>query len=188
MYVDACVRELESRTRRIAEPVVEALGKRYELTVFHLPQMRMAPLDPESYAARVAGEIPAWALEAARAIAQADRLVVAAPFWDMSFPAVLKTFFEHTSLFGVTFDSNESTCYGLCRCRKVLYITTRGMDIATGDPCEQGTPYLKALSALWGLGEVVTIAATNMDYSSPEQIEEKIEACVAEGLRLAERF
>ncbi|MBQ9400467.1 MAG: hypothetical protein IJU27_07500 [Bacteroidales bacterium] len=102
VYIDACVREKESRTRRIAEPVVEALGHRYSVTAFHLPEMKM--------------------------------------------------------------------------------------DIHTGDPLEQGSPYLKALSRLWGLGEVTTIAESNMDYSSPEQIEAKIAAAVAEGLAVAEYF
>ena len=188
VFIDACVREKESRTRRIAEPIVEALGHRYSVTAFHLPEMKMEPIDPESYKAREEGSVPQWAADAARAIAQADRLVIAAPFWDMSFPSVLKVFFEHTSLFGITFDSDEKTCYGLCRCQKVLYITTRGMDIHTGDPLEQGSPYLKALSRLWGLGEVTTIAESNMDYSSPEQIEAKIAAAVAEGLAVAEYF
>ena len=83
---------------------------------------------------------------AAEAIAQADRILIAAPFWDMSFPAVLKCFFE------------------------------------------QATPYLKALGALWNLGRLTTIAAQNMDYSTPEEIEEKIAAATAEGLRLAKRW
>lgn len=70
----------------------------------------------------------------------------------------------------------------------MLYVTTRGMDIPTGDPREQATPYLKALGSLWNLGELTTIAAWNMDYSTPEQIEEKISACIAEGLELAKEW
>ncbi len=188
VYIDACVREGDSRTRRIAEPVVKALGERYDVTTFLLPRMKMEPLGAEEYTARTAGFIPAWAEHAARTVAAADRIVIAAPFWDMSIPAVLKTFIEHTSLFGITFDSNDHTCYGLCKCSKVLYITTRGMDIPTGDPRDQGTSYLKALSTLWGLGEVQTVAATDIDYSAPEEIERKIDACIAEGLAIAREF
>ena len=163
VYIDACVREGDSRTRRIAEPIVAALAKKYEITAYHLAQMDIKPLNAESYAARVAGDIPEWATKAAKAIAAADAVVIAAPFWDMSIPAILKTFIEHTSLFGITFDSNDHTCIGLCRSQKVLFITTRGMNIATGDPLEQGSSYIKALSSLWGLGDVRTIAAVNMD-------------------------
>ena len=41
--------------------------------------------------------------------------------------------------------------FGICRAQKLLYITTRGMDISTYDPFELATPYLKTLSWLWVL-------------------------------------
>lgn len=189
VVINACVRQADSRTLRIAEPVIKALAERYEVVRYDLPEMEhIAPLNPHSFAERGHGHTPSWALAAARQIAGADRILIAAPFWDMSFPAVLKCFFEHTSLFDVTFTDNGSTCVGLCKEPKVLFITTRGMDIATGDPREQATPYLKALGSLWNLGELTTIAARNMDYSTPEELEAKISACIAEGLLLAEEW
>ena len=188
VVIDACIRGEESRTRRIAEPVIEALAKRYEIKRYDLTQMQIAPLTPRTYAERAAGVIPEWALEAARAVAEADRLVIAAPFWDMSFPAVLKVFFEHISLFGVTFMDNGHSCVGMCKCEKVMYITTRGMNIPTGDAREQGSSYLQALSRLWDLGTVLTVAAWNLDYSTPEELEEKVESATRFGLRLAETF
>ena len=188
VVIDACIREEESRTRRIAEPVIAALAKRYEIKRYDLTQMQIAPLTPRTYADRAAGIIPEWALEAARTVAAADRILIAAPFWDMSFPAVLKTFFEHISLFDVTFTDNGHSCVGLCKCEKVMYVTTRGMNIPTGDPREQGTTYLHALSSLWDLGIILTVAAWNMDYSTPEEIEEKIESATRFGLRLSETF
>ena len=113
---------------------------------------------------------------------------IAAPFWDMSFPSALKVFFENMSLFGITFDSNDKECYGLCKAEKVMYITTRGMNISTGDPLEQATPYIKALSYLWGWGELTVISAQNMDYSSLEEIEEKVSKAIEEGLEICKQF
>lgn len=188
VVIDACVRQEESRTRRIAETIIEKLSTRYQVTTFHLPEMEIAPISPASFAERSSGETPEWALQAARAMADADRLLIAAPFWDMSFPAVLKAFFEQTSLYNITFADNGESCVGLCKCAKVLYVTTRGMDIPTGDPREQATPYIKALSTLWGLGEVITVAAWNMDYVSGEALEAKIQDAIKEGLRIAETF
>lgn len=186
IIIDACVREDESRTRRIAEPVISALSKRYGITRYNLPEMDgLTPLDPVLFKERGEGDIPAWAVQAAKDIAEADRILIAAPFWDMSFPAALKCFFEQTSLFDITFTDNGTTCVGLCKAPKVLYITTRGMDIPTGDPREQATPYLTALGSLWNLGELTTIAAWNMDYSSAEEIDEKIAACISQGLELS---
>lgn len=188
VFINACVRQSDSRTLRIAEPIVAALSKRYKITRYDLPDMDIVPLNPRLFSERGAGEIPGWAMEAAKDIADADRIVISAPFWDMSFPAVLKCFFEQTSLFDVTFTDTGKTCKGLCKAPKVLYITTRGMDISTGDPREQATPYLKALGALWNLGKLTTIAAQNMDYSAPGVIESKIAACIAEGLDLVKKW
>lgn len=186
VFIDACIRQDESRTRRIAYPILSALSKRYEIVRYALPEIDgIVPLDPKLYEERGQGDIPAWAVQAAKDIAEADRILIAAPFWDMSFPAVLKCFFEQTSLFGITFTDNGKTCVGLCKAPKVLYITTRGLDIPTGDPREQATPYLKALGSLWNLGELTTIAARNMDYSSAEEIDKKISACISEGLELS---
>ena len=71
---------------------------------------------------------------------------------------------------------------------KVLYITTRGMNISTGDNLEQATPYIKALSKLWGLGELHVISAQNMDYITEEQKKEKVKNAIEEGLRLCKEF
>ena len=188
VFIDACIRKEESRTRRIAQPIVESLARRYEITTIDLTEMPMAPLTPQTYAERMSGNVPAWAVEAAKTLAEADRIVVAAPFWDMSFPAVVKVFFEQTSLFDITFTDNGRSCVGLCKCEKVMYITTRGMNIPTGDAREQGSSYLQALSRLWDLGTVLTVAAWNLDYSTPEELEEKIESATRFGLRLAETF
>ena len=52
--------------------------------------------------------------------------------------------------------------------------------IRTPDPLEP-----IPLSSLWNLGNITTISARNMDYSTKEEIETKISDAVAEGLRLA---
>ena len=186
VVIDACVRQEMSRTWRIAEPVIDALMHRYETTIYHLPKMEgIVPLTPQTFRERGEGKIPRWAIDCARALADADRILIAAPFWDMSFPAVLKAFFEQTSLYDITFADNGEQCVGLCKCEKVMYITTRGMDISTGELREQATPYLKALSSLWGLGEIVTVSAQNMDYVGEEEVERKIQTAIEEGLKIA---
>ena len=184
VIINACVRQADSRTLRIAEPVLEALEPKFG-AVYHydLPEMKgVVPLTPKTFAERGEGKIPAWAIRAARQVAAADTIVIIAPFWDMGIPAVLKCFFEQTSLFGITFDDDGKRCVGLCKRPPVFFITTRGMDIKTGSVREQATPYLKALASLWGLGKVTTIAATGMDYCTPKVLEEKIQAAVREGL------
>ena len=188
LYIDACIRGEQSRTRRIAEPIVAALSERYAVRTLVLNELDLAIVDKELLARRQAGEIPAEVLDWANAVRSADRIVIAAPFWDMSIPAALKNFLELCSLFKITFDSDDKTCFGLCRAEKLLFITTRGMDIPTGHPLEQATPYLQALSWLWGIGPLEVVAAQNFDYLPEAVIEEKIAAAVAEGLEIAKQF
>ncbi len=188
IVIDACMRDGESRTRRILEPIVTDLGRRYEVETIVLDGEDYRAVGREVLTERGGGYVPEETVALARRIAEADRLVIAAPFWDMSFPAILKVFIEQMSLFNITFKDNGSACEGLCRCEKVLYITTRGMNIRTGDPLEAATPYIKALSALWGLGEVLTVAAENLDYSSPAEIEGKIRTAIMEGLEICKTF
>ena len=91
--------------------------------------------------------------EPARQFAAADKLVIAAPFWDMSFPAILKIYLERISVTDLTFGySEEGAMVGLCRASKLLYITTRGGNYA-GTPMETATPVLKALCTMYGIPE-----------------------------------
>lgn len=188
VVIDACVRQSDSRTLRIAESIIDALSKRYKITRYDLPEMDIVPLNPGLFAERGEGEIPAWAREAAESIASADRILIAAPFWDMSFPAVLKCFFEQVSLFDIAFTDNGKTCVGLCKSPKVLYITTRGMDIPTGSYLDQGTPYLRALGSLWNLGEMTVLDVHNTDYISQEELDREIQSTIEEGLELAKHW
>ena len=187
VYINACMRA-GSRTRRIAIPIVEELRKRYKVETVDLTKNLYPVADNYTLEDRNQGIVPPEHVALAKKIAAADRIVIAAPFWDMSFPGALKVFFENMSLFGVTFDSNDKECYGLCKAEKVMYITTRGMDINTGDPLEQATPYIKALSHLWGWGDLTVISAQNMDYSTPEEIEERVSKAIGEGLEICKTF
>ena len=187
IYINACMRA-GSRTRRIATPIIEVLRKRYNVETVDLTKNLYPVADNYTLEDRNQGIVPPEHNALAKRIAAADRIVIAAPFWDMSFPSALKVFFENMSLFGVTFDSNDKECYGLCKAEKVMYITTRGMDISTGDSLEQATPYIKALSHLWGWGKLTVISAQNMDYSTPEEIDERISQAIEEGLEICKEF
>lgn len=186
-YVDACLRK-GSNTKKIADVVINELSKKYEVETVALSECSFPIVNNDILNDRNNGVVPEEYVALAKRLAVADRLVIAAPFWDMSFPSALKVFFENMSLFNVTFATDEKECYGLCKAEKVLYITTRGMNIGTGDDLEQATPYIRALSKLWGLGELHVISAQNMDYSTEEQKEEKIKDAIDEGLRLCENF
>ncbi len=188
LYIDACIRDEMSRTKQVAEPIVAALAQRYEVERLELNKLELDVVQKELVNQRIAGnqseKTRAWAAK----VRDADRIVIAAPFWDMSFPAALKVFLELCSIVDITFTCGEDRCIGNCKAEKMLYITTRGMNFATGDPLEQATPYLKAISWLWGIGQLQVVAAHNMDYVSQEAWEEKVQTAIREGLEIAKDF
>lgn len=188
LYIDACIRDELSRTKKIAAPIVEALKEKYDVQTIIINDLRLSVVQKDLITMRNSGDIDPDAMFWAESIRDADRIVIAAPFWDMSIPAALKNFLELCSILDVTFKTNDKTCYGNCKAEKFLYITTRGMDIPTGDVLEQGSSYLKALSWLWGIGPMQTVAAQNMDYVSEEDVNKKIAAAVAEGLEIVKEF
>lgn len=187
VYIDACMRK-ESRTRIIAKPIIFKLSERYAITKFVLNELPLEIVKEDLIQQRMYENYDPQSLSWAKTIRDADRIVIAAPFWDMSYPAALKNFLELCSIFNVTFKSDDKTCYGNCKAEKLLYITTRGMDISTYDPLEQATPYLKALSWLWGIGPMDVIATQNMDYVSEDEIEKKVQQAIDTGLHLVETW
>ena len=188
LYIDSCIRGELSRTKKIATPIIEKLSERYEVETIVINDLELRPVQAEENRRRAGGVVSEEAISLANKIKNADRIVIAAPFWDMSIPAALKTFFELCSLFGVTFDSNDKTCYGLCKAENAMFITTRGMKIRTGEPLEQATPYLKALFWLWGIKGFEVVARENFDYLPQKEIEKEISSAIEEGLKIAETF
>lgn len=188
LYIDACIRDEQSRTKRIATPIVEALKQKYEVQTLVINDLDLSIVKKELITKRNNGDIDPQVMSWAESVRDADRIVIAAPFWDMSIPAALKNFLELCSIFDVTFKSDDKTCYGNCKAEKMLYITTRGMDINTSDVLEQGSSYLKALSWLWGIGSLEVVSAQNMDYLSEREIEERISKAISEGMKIAEEF
>lgn len=188
IYIDACIRNDLSRTKKIATPIIEALKEKYEVETFVLNDMKLDVVLSEEIERRNKRIYQKQPLEWALKIKEADRLVIATPFWDMSFPSALKCFLELCSILNVTFKVEGNKCVGNCNATKLLYITTRGMDIKTGDPLEQGTPYIKALSWLWGINDFVVLSRENFDYISQEEIEKQINSAIEEGLEIVKEF
>ena len=160
LFINACVRGERSRTLKLARRFLDAYRAAHPDTVIterDLCAARLQPQYPEVLAERdalwSAGKLEQPMFEPAWQFAAADKLVIAAPFWDMSFPAILKIYLERISVTDLTFGySEEGAMVGLCRASKLLYITTRGGNYA-GTPMETATPVLKALCTMYGIPE-----------------------------------
>ena len=112
MLIDACMRDEVSRTRRILGPLVAELEKRYEIETVRLDGEDYSSVGRRVLAERSGGYVPEETVALARRLAAADRIVIAAPFWDMSFPAILKVFIENMSLFNITFSLRHERAHG----------------------------------------------------------------------------
>ncbi len=168
LYIDCCIRAGASRTRRLADGFLAALPPAYQLTRLKLMDENLAYFKGDYFDERQrlleAGDRSHPRFRYARQFAQADLLIVAAPFWDLSFPALLKVYIEQVSVDGITFGSTPDGLQGLCRASDLVFLTTRG-GFYTGDPLEMGSRYLDALHTFFGIGRYHCIAAEGMDVA-----------------------
>ena len=170
LFINSCVRGERSRTLKLARRFLAGYQKAHPDTVItqrDLCAERLQPQYPEILAERDAlwnaGRLDQPMFEPARQFAAADKIVVAAPFWDLCFPAVLKIYLERVTVADITFGYDaQGAMVGRCRASKLLYITTRGGNYA-GTELEMGTPIMKALCAMYGIPELVTLAAEGLD-------------------------
>ena len=189
VYINACIRGEESRTGKLAAAMLEVLVERYEITEINICNMDLGCITANEFNRRKLSGIPEDDLKYGNLITQADRIVVAAPFWDMSFPAVLKVFIEHMCAPGLTFKYNpDGSIHKICKAEKMLYITTRGGFTETGTPLEQGSSYLKAICWLWGIPDLETIAVTGTDVYSSDELEKKMAEAIEKGKNICKEF
>ena len=163
LFINACVRA-SSRTRRLAEYLLRTLGETPEEV--KLAETEFSPTDERFLALRDAltekGDFSHPVFAQARQFAAADTIVIAAPYWDLSFPAVLKQYFERVNAVGVTFSySPEGVPVGLCKAKRLYYVTTAGGPILSQ---EYGFGYVKALAeGFYHIPETHLIQAEGLD-------------------------
>ena len=99
LFVNACVRP-NSRTLELAKYVLEQLSG--EVDEVKLYEQKLAPLDLTEMAMRDKAartkEFSDDVFALARQFACAETIVIAAPYWDLMFPAVVKAYFEKIRL------------------------------------------------------------------------------------------
>lgn len=177
LFINACVRP-QSRTRRLAACVLEALQKKeggvqeamnpetVNPEEVNLEKEAVPALTGETLALRdclsAEGNLDAPMFRYARQFAEADVIVVAAPYWDLSFPASLKAYIEAITVTGVTFHyTPEGVPAGLCRAKQLIYVTTAGGFIGEND---FGFSYLKTMAqTFYGIQNVTCIRAEGLD-------------------------
>ena len=163
LFINACVRS-ESRTRRLAEAVMAKDRENYRevcLREIAFPKMDEAFINWRNGCVS-RSDFASPVFDLAKDFAAAEEIVIAAPFWDLSFPATLKQYLEQICVVGLTFYYNEHDVpCGLCRAKRLTYVTTAGGPIFSEEP---GYGYVRTLAtAFFGIGETRMVKAENLD-------------------------
>ena len=181
LFINACVRG-ESRTKKLAEKLLEKLNRPVEEV--RLEEINFPIVDEDFLNMRdrliSEGSLDSPVFDLARQFSEAETIVIAAPYWDLSFPAALKQYFEQVNVVGITFRyTEEGIPVGLCKADRIFYVSTAGGIYV---PTEFGFGYVKALAqGYYGIGDVRLIEAVGLDiYEADieailEEAEETIE-------------
>ena len=178
LYINACINRQDSRTDRLAQAWIEkklSTGMYQLQTVVLAEEKNLMPLlwtglqNRQSAIEQKDFSTPYFRF--ARDFAKANEVVIACPYWDMSFPSVFKVYLEHLCIRELTFCYSEKGIpQGLTDITSAVYFTTSGGYIGENN-C--GFDYVQKLfSQLFGIREIKLFSAEGLDIrgNDPEQI------------------
>lgn len=174
LFVDATLnKEKPSRTYRICQAYLEQFQlthPQYQIRHLILSDEELMPVklaDIEERQELVqTGNLNHPALRYAAEFARADAVLIGAPYWELSFPAVLKIYIERISVCGITFCYTENGSKGLCRASRLTYITSSGGFLG---PYDLGTQYLHGLcEVLLGVPKFDAVSAQGLDIDGAD--------------------
>ena len=194
LFVDCCISQRggESRTRGLAEAFLAAFRVKYpDAEIETVTPEAMLALKPFTVdmlnkrdALAKAGQFGDAMFALARQFAAADAIVVAAPYWDMSYPTALRTYIEHISANGVAYHYEMDGSHGDCAAKRLVYLTSGG-DFEHEDSV--GVVYWRQLCGLFGIGQFDYVFAGGLDID-PAKTPDLLAAACAVATQLAEEF
>lgn len=182
LFIDACVNRGISRTEQLAQALLKEMNQNgeYEIETLNLEDEDLKLFTGKESALQEsltrAGNFEGPLFTYAKQFAAADRIVVAAPYWDFSFPARMKCYLEQICVTGLTFTfSSKGIPGGLCHADSLHYVTTSGGSIGE---LNLGYEYLEKLCKVYyGINETVCYTAEGLDIegNSVEEIMKEAE-------------
>ena len=170
LFVDCCIsrRRGDSRTRVLADAFLAAFREKHQdaevETVSQETLLALKPFDAAMLDDRDAlASVGAWdapVFDLARQFRAADGIVVAAPFWDLSYPAALRTYIEYISANGLAYHYDEQGCHGDCRASRLVYLTSGG-DFEHEDSV--GVVHWRQLATMFGIPRFDYVFAGGLD-------------------------
>lgn len=86
----------------------------------------------------------------ANILKEADRILIASPFYDLSVPALLKCFIEVSMVDGITFKDEGDHATGLLKAKELFFLYVSGYPICDKNP-DFASPYIEGIAKMWGV-------------------------------------
>ena len=188
LFVNCCISQRggASRTKALADAFLTAFRASHpgaeveEVTPEAL--LALKPFNAEmlnrrdALAAENAFDAPVYAL--ARQFRAADAVAVAAPIWDLSYPAALRTYIEYISANGLTYHYDAAGCHGDCAAGHLVYLTSCG-DVEREDSV--GVIHWRQLAAMFGIPQFDYVFAGGLDVRPDTAGDTLTAACTLAG-------
>ncbi len=165
LFINGCVRGEHSRTLEIANVYIQELKKQGAFTLVERNLCREKPqyMTDKSFHPKT-GKQEDSTSELAKEFAAADEIILAAPFWEFMFPAVVSCYFEEVSAVGTTFNYTPEGSVGLCKARSLTYIYTAGDCLCDEDRISE--KFMLRLAKLYGIPSCSFISVDGLDIET----------------------
>ena len=172
LFVNACIRE-NSRTEELSRQYLKNLENEYQIEEVQLSKLDIRPFDAAMLKERdediFQGRFDSEKYFPAHQFAEADSIVIAAPYWDCLFPAVLRVYLEHICVTGITFAYGENgKLIKKCHADQLNYITTCGGFLPENSAVEKT---IREMGRLFSIEKISFYAAEALDIF-PDKVEE----------------
>ncbi len=116
----------------------------------------------------------------------ADKVVIAAPMWNLQFPPMLLAYIANIMVAGKTFAYTDNGWTGLMKDKPVLLLHVRGGVFSHGpaQAYDHAVPYLRSIFNVMGISNVKTIICEGIE-ADPNKTEEIFERAVNEANEMA---
>ena len=165
LYINCTVRN-DSRTAGLCSAYLKELaGEDVEITELKLSELDLHPYQAEELEKKdkdIADDnFLSSEYDLARQFAQADEIIVSAPYWDAAFPSVLKIYIEHIYVNKITFSYTEDRKRKkMCRAKRLVYVTTAGGFLRRHSSVQI---YMEELCAVFGIEDFRFYCARGLD-------------------------
>jgi FMN-dependent NADH-azoreductase len=170
LIVDCCIRENLSSTRKLYEAFLEKVDiSSFEVERLYLTRENLQPLTNDDINLRdkllKEKNYEHDIFKYAKQFAEATEIIIAAPYWDLSFPSLLRVYFERVSVAGITFGYEGTKSVGYCKAETIDYFSTCGGFV---DGEHLGAEYVRKLAKMFGIDVVREYIVEGLDVN-PEK-------------------